>query len=532
MLRSMRAICAIAFVFGLLTAGAPATADTIFESFEDGFGPWRARIGNPPIAWSVWPSTEQAQDGLSSLDFTADGRNDDGQVYMVRELQLPAGTWTIGLNYHLWSDGHNDLTSWYAIGFIGPYEPTMESDFTQTSYGERIDAITEDGWDSFSMQRTLSVSSLTTVYVAFGYDIVWETQRTHFFDSVTLTGVPIQCGNGTCFAGEDGCNCPADCGAPPVSESTCGDGKDNDCDGFPDCTDQDCSADPLCADVVCNGDLVCDPGEIACDCFTDCGAPPLHESVCDDGIDEDCDGYTDCDDLMDCGLQLVCMGTGDCDSDGTCEVGEDCNNCPTDCFAGSGASCGNGVCEIGDGEDCLSCPADCNGNQGGKPSGRYCCGDGAGTNPVGCGDARCTASGNTCTTEPAVGSCCGDAVCEGTEDEVNCAIDCSFTCSLDSQCADGDSCTIDTCDAGLCVNTPMDCDDADACTTDSCSGGTCVNDPITCNDGDECTTDTCDSVSGCVYTPIPGCTSCLSRGESCSSNDECCSNRCFKGVCK
>jgi PKD repeat protein len=58
--------------------------------------------------------------------------------------------------------------------------------------------------------------------------------------------------------------------------------------------------------------------------------------------------------------------------------------------------CGNGACEPVNGEDCLSCPADCNGVQGGNPANRYCCGDGAGTNPVGCGDPRCTGGGNTC----------------------------------------------------------------------------------------------------------------------------------------
>lgn len=65
--------------------------------------------------------------------------------------------------------------------------------------------------------------------------------------------------------------------------------------------------------------------------------------------------------------------------------------------AGDCPACGNHVCEISAGEDCLSCPADCNGEQGGPPLNRYCCGDGAGENPVDCTDARCTGGGNTCT---------------------------------------------------------------------------------------------------------------------------------------
>ncbi|MFC1654830.1 ComEC/Rec2 family competence protein, partial [Myxococcota bacterium] len=62
-----------------------------------------------------------------------------------------------------------------------------------------------------------------------------------------------------------------------------------------------------------------------------------------------------------------------CDNDGLCESGEDCLNCPGDCLQGSGAECGNGVCEAGNGEDCLSCPSDCRGKQGGTPTKQYCC---------------------------------------------------------------------------------------------------------------------------------------------------------------
>ena len=56
-----------------------------------------------------------------------------------------------------------------------------------------------------------------------------------------------------------------------------------------------------------------------------------------------------------------------CNNNGTCEFGEDCQSCPNDCAQVSGASCGNGLCEGGDGENCITCPEDCAGKQKGSP---------------------------------------------------------------------------------------------------------------------------------------------------------------------
>jgi len=106
--------------------------------------------------------------------------------------------------------------------------------------------------------------------------------------------------------------------------------------------------------------------------------------------------------------QCAASGCGN----GICESGEDCDSCPSDCVDGtsSGAVCGNGICEAGNGEDCLSCAADCNGVTSGKPSGRYCCGDGDGQNPLGCSDSVCSTGGWLCTNVPAQGGpfYCGD----------------------------------------------------------------------------------------------------------------------------
>ena len=78
-------------------------------------------------------------------------------------------------------------------------------------------------------------------------------------------GCVTLCGDAFCDVGENQCNCPADCGSPPVSEvagSTCQDGIDNDCDTLADCADADCGTDPGCAggcltDTECNDGILC-----------------------------------------------------------------------------------------------------------------------------------------------------------------------------------------------------------------------------------------------------------------------------------
>lgn len=226
--------------------------------------------------------------------------------------------------------------------------------------------------------------------------------------------------------------------------------------------------------AVCGNDTV-EPGE-ACD-GTDLNGRTCADFGCTGGgtltCRPDCSGHD----------TSSCLGCPLCDDDGTCETGEDCTNCPNDCVSGSssGAVCGNGICEAGNGEDCVTCAADCDGKQGGKPSGRYCCGFG-GTNPVGCDPQRC----GSCLVEPlSPGSyCCGDAVCSGGESCANCALDCTRgpeICDngIDDDCANG-----------------TDCSDTTACASAPVCQPTCLGQGELCNSGDECCSGSCKGKRG------------------------------------
>jgi hypothetical protein len=186
-----------------------------------------------------------------------------------------------------------------------------------------------------------------------------------------------------------------------------------------------------------------------------------------------------------------CTACAVCDGDGRCEAGESCTTCSGDCPSTPAAACGNGVCEAGNGEDCLSCPADCRGKQDGKTTGRFCCGDGAGQNPLPCSNSTCTSSGFTCTSSPRTASCCGDGACTGSETSCTCAVDCGAPPASElagTTCRDGSD---NDCDA------VADCADAN-CAADA----TCAAPP------------------------------CRAVGSACTVAGDCCSGSCRKKVCR
>jgi hypothetical protein len=142
-------------------------------------------------------------------------------------------------------------------------------------------------------------------------------------DCPSQAGVTPFCGDGSCqpSIGEDCLSCPSDCNGDqsgsPHDDFCCGDG---DGDVPVGCNDDRCSTGGFTCGVIvnpfCCGDGFCDPGEDSCVCGLDCGLPPATELVCDDGIDDDCDGGADCGDL-DCCSDPLCDDGIDNDNDGS-----------------------------------------------------------------------------------------------------------------------------------------------------------------------------------------------------------------------
>jgi hypothetical protein len=165
-----------------------------------------------------------------------------------------------------------------------------------------------------------------------------------------------------------------------------------------------------------------------------------------------------------------CSDGNECTSD-LCMDGN-CSNPPvadgTECDAGAG-TCQSGVCvEIDpcEGVDCSDgneCTADL-------------CVDGACSNPPVDDGTSCDDTMGTCQS----GMCVPDDLCEGID------------------CSDGNECTNDVCTDGVCSNPPAD--DGTSCTCPTCGAeGVCMmgvcEDPcegLDCSDGNQCTADLCD----------------------------------------
>lgn len=108
------------------------------------------------------------------------------------------------------------------------------------------------------------------------------------------------------------------------------------------------------------------------------------------------------------------------------------------------------------------------------------------------------------------------ALC-GCKKVTNRQSDNSPKCSRSAQCNDGNNCTADSCNSGVCIHTPIT----------GCA--VCVT-HAQCDDGNVCTSDQC--VNGvCRHTGISGCAACT-KDADCKDNNVCTSDQCVNGVCK
>lgn len=252
-----------------------------------------------------------------------------------------------------------------------------------------------------------------------------------------------RCGPGKLCVGTV-CACSPDAGSSaPPTETNCGDGIDDDCDGFTDCEDRDCDRQ------ACNAyGRSCVAQQ--CTCFVDGGtAQQDKETLCNDGIDNDCNGATDCADTN-C-LRASCGANGrQCQSDGTCQCsgngGAPEPSREVSCSDGFDNDC-DGLVDCAD-PDCAN--VGCFNASGGTPDAGFKC------NSAG----ACVCGGNSGTAENPE-TTCGD----GIDNDCNGLTDCADPNCIGRACAaNGNICQGSQCICGG-------------------NGGTAEATETTCNDG-------------------------------------------------
>ncbi len=288
-------------------------------------------------------------------------------------------------------------------------------------------------------------------------------------ENVSTNSLPEGCNDedGDGFGGR-GATCPdgPDCddndrSVNPTASEACGDQQDNNCDGT---IDEGCERDCIDGDGDGYGD---GPACLGPDCDdNDRNIRPRADDICDNDIDEDCDGMdrvcpancidmdndgfgaagsTDCEtaeiDCDDNNAAINPMATEICN-----EVDDNCNDTTDEC-GGTGQACVNGACLGGPGSECInndqcagssvcdtnSDPKVCKQTEGGNCQMSSDCVTG-----LACENGMC--SGNFCASDP-----CNDAAVPFCYREVGQCVECPIydpdISVQDAACSGGEQCT-------------------------------------------------------------------------------------------
>jgi hypothetical protein len=164
---------------------------TINQSFEDGFGDWVKGADVPAdpnhpghtVNWTINLAINQSSAGNHSAQFYIDGNQDDGTIWLTRNITLtPNTTRNITVSFQLWSNNESFNTIANAVANIGIKKAATEGDFHFIGAANQA-----SGWKNYSYSAEVETGASGNVNVALGISAVWETQMTYYIDEVVIT---------------------------------------------------------------------------------------------------------------------------------------------------------------------------------------------------------------------------------------------------------------------------------------------------------------------------------------------------------
>ena len=320
------------------------------------------------------------------------------------------------------------------------------------------------------------------------------------------------------------CTTDDDCGGGQVCnpEGQCVN-PGGDCTTDDDCQENEVCKDNVCVNASCNSDDDCSDGQVCQD--GTCGAD---NCKCQDAVwpcDRQCGGK-----CVEESVNCPCQGDGECTPPQKCITNTDGQNVCSDddgegiCPDGSRIPCDQNCSDDSEPANCRTCngDSDCGENQTCSSSG-VCI-------PKSSESCKCEGEDwpcdkqcdNQCTAESVNCPCTSDGECTSPQKCVSGAdgqnVCVNVSCSLDTDCGNGQVCQDETCvDANQSCTTNDDCGNGQVCQDETCvdANQSCTTNDD-CGNGQVCQDETC-----------------VDANQSCTTNDDCQANEsCVDDQCK
>lgn len=180
----------------------------MIEGFEDELSEWETAWHIGPEAfddfdWSIERSQEQARSGDWSLAIYTEGRFDDGTAWIVRPISVaPGQRYEVDATLYGWSEDESFNVVRHLVAFLGDFRPSVEEDFPPPGvnstdfadapiggFREPLDLAPE--WHEYTFEWTTPLIEQDELYFAVGNSVVWEADRTHFLDDISVRLTPV-----------------------------------------------------------------------------------------------------------------------------------------------------------------------------------------------------------------------------------------------------------------------------------------------------------------------------------------------------